>query len=201
MSILNFPTLSQAPYSCKFVLMPNTQRFESPLNRTVQTLELPGARWKLTLEYKNISEVDARTFKAFLAKARGMAGRFYCWDWSHQSPFGTALGSGTVSGSGQTGSTLLTHNWTPSQTNLLNAGDYFQVNGEVKIITEVAQANGSGVATLTFEPPLRNSPPDDTVIVTYRPSCTFKLVDDEQDQITFDPDRVPSIKIEAAEVF
>ena len=202
MATINLPTLQQAPFSCSFVLVPNTQTFESPLNRTVQTLELPGARWKLRYEYKNLRfDSDHRALKVFLAQLRGMAGRFYGFDYSHQTPNGSALGSGLVKGAGQTGASIATYNWTPNQSDCLLPGDYVGINGEVKLVVSTVVTDSSGEATIVFEPPLRNVLPADTPIITYRPSATFMLVDDKQDQFLVDPERKPSISFEAIEVF
>lgn len=201
MSTLTFPTLSAAPAVCRFSLVPNTQRFESPLNRTVQTVELPGARWTATLEFRGISHADARTLKAFFAQLRGMAGRFYLGDYSHRTPAGSAAGTPLVNGASQTGSSLITDGWTPSQSNLLLPGDYIGVNGELKIITAACSSDGSGNATLTFEPPLRAAPLDNAPITVAAPKCTMRLLDDEQDQIIIDPERRPTITFEAVEVF
>ena len=198
---LTFPTLSKAPTVCRFSLVPNTQTFESPLNRTVQTVDLPGARWSFGLEYRAISLADARILKAFLAQLRGRAGRFYLGDYTHKTPAGTALGSGMVKGANQTGSSLITDNWTPNQAALFLPGDYVGINGELKIITQTIAADALGEATLVFEPPLRTSPVDDTVLVTSNPKCTFMLKDDEQDQIIIDPERRPTLALEGMEVF
>ena len=164
-------------------------------------MELPGSRWAVSLEYRNISEPDARALKAFFAKLRGMAGRFYCHDFSHPLPAGTASGIGKVKGTSQAGSSLVTDNWPASQPRLFAAGDYFTVNGELKIITQTVSSDSSGEATLVFEPPLRSSPADNADVVTSSPAATFRLASDDQDQITFDPDRRPTIQIEAVEVF
>ena len=200
-TILNFPVLSKAPTTCRFSLMPNTQIFESPLNRTVQTLELPGARWTFALEYKGLTLADARALKAFFAQLRGMAGRFYLGDYSHRTPSGTAAGSPMVKGAGQSGSTLITYGWTPNQAALLLPGDYIGVNGELKLVTAVCASDASGNATITFEPPLRTSPPDNAQIVTSAPKCVMRLLDDEQDQIIVDPERRPTVSFEGVEVF
>lgn len=202
MSTINMPTLQQAPYSCQFVLVPNTQTFESPLNRTVQTLELPGARWKMKFDYKNLRfDSDYRALKSFIAKLRGMSGRFYGFDYSHKTPNGSALGSGLVKDVDQSGNTLTTYNWTPNQLQCLLPGDYVGIYGELKLITETTVVDSSGEATITFEPPLRVSPPADTPIITYMPTATFMLIDDKQDQAIIDPERKPSFSFEAMEVF
>ncbi len=201
MSTLTFPQLSSAPATFSCSLIPNTQIFESPLNRTLQTLELPGARWVVEMEFNGISAADGRTLKAFMAKLRGMAGRFYYGDYSHKAPAGSAAGTPLVNGASQSGGSLVTDGWDANQANLLLPGDYVGINGELKIITETIASDADGNATLVFEPPMRTSPADNTAVVTQFPKCTFRLQDDEQDLIIIDPERRPTVAIKAVEVF
>jgi len=202
MSVLNFPTLTRSAATItRFSLIANTQTFTSPLNKSVQTSELPGARWKASVTWSNLVEADARAMKAFLARLRGMAGRFYLYDHSHPMPSGTAAGTPLVKGASQTGNTLNTDGWTANQSGLLLPGDYLGVNGQMVMVTEPASADSGGNATITFEAPLRSSPADNLGIVTYQPTCTMMLIDDEQDQIEFDPERRPSVSIQCVEAF
>lgn len=199
---LNFPTLlKKAPTSGCLSLYFNTQTFESPLNGTIQTMELPGARWKAAFDFNNLREADIRTIKAFLAQLRGAAGRFYLYDFSHKTPSGTAAGTPLVKGSAQTGATLLTDGWTANQSNLLLPGDYIGVNGELKIITAIASSDSGGNATLTFSPPLRQAPADNAAITTTRPTAIFRLDDDKQDQLVMVTNRIANFRLNATEVF
>jgi len=201
MNILNFPSLYTAPNTCTFSLVANTQIFESPLNRTIQTVELPGARWVVKVGWNGLTKADARQVKAWLAKLRGMSGRFYFWDVSHESPSGTALGSPLVKGAGQSGCSLLTDGWDASQSALLLPGDYIGVGGELKIITDTIASDASGNATLVFEPPIRTSPGDNTQIIISQPKCVMRLKSDEEDQISFEPPKPPEFILECVEVF
>jgi hypothetical protein len=62
---------------------------------------------------------------------------------------------------------------------ILRKGEYFSVNGELKIMTANATTNGSGQAALNFEPPLQAPPPDNTALVLAAPKCKFRLVNPE----------------------
>jgi len=181
MPTLTFPTLSRQPSSIMMLLRPNTMVFESPLNGAVQTTDLPGARWICEITYDNLFKADRLLMQAFLAQLRGRAGRVYLWDMSHPIPAGSATGSPLVNGASQTGATLITDGWTAGQSPIIKAGDLFAVNGELKRIVSDANSNGSGQATLTFEPPLRASPVDNAVITVDKPKFTGMLIDDDQD--------------------
>lgn len=201
MSILTFPTLNRNFISSgTFGLMPNTQVFESPLNRSVQTIELPGARWMFSYNFESLESGDIRKLKAFLAQLRGMSGRFYMEDKTYLRS-GTAAGTPLVKGANQVGTTLITDGWNPNQTLLLDIGDYISINYELKIITQVASSDASGEATLTFEPPLRNSPVDNQAIVVDSPKAVFRLSGDEADSFSLQPPFHSDFTLDGIEVF
>lgn len=225
MTTLNLPTISRRNATqFELALVPNTQTFESPLNKSVQTGDLPGARWHLTATWENLLETDARAVKAWLAKLRGAAGRFYCCDLSHKQPSGKAIGSGAVWGADQGGRAIVTAWIVPTATAdsmiitgdtddftidaeagdvplWLLPGDYCGINGELKLITDVSPLDEAGRSTLVFEPPLRAAPADNAEIVISAPTAVFRLADDAQDKFNFDPQRRPSVTITAIEVF
>ena len=84
-------------------LVANTAVFESPLSGAVQTLELPGARWALSMSFPALQDPDAGTLMAFLAKLRGRANRFTCHNFARPALKGTGSGTALVKGAGQTG--------------------------------------------------------------------------------------------------
>lgn len=225
MAILDLPILSRRNATkCTLSLVPNTQFFESPLTKSAQTYELPGARWMFTATWENLAETDARIIKAWLAKLRGAAGRFYGYDLSRKTVAGQALYDGAVTGGNQTGRNIIA-TWTPPELTVdstlytsdddsitvdldyylsnrwLLPGDYVSIGGELKMITDITPLEGGGLASVAFEPPLRQSPTNGSVVAITAPRAVFRLVDDKQDQIGFDPQRRCSITIQGIEVF
>jgi len=219
-----FPTISRRNATTfKFKLTPNTQRgAESPLDKTQQTYELPGARWSFTGTWENISDLDARIIKGWLAKLRGAAGRFYMWDMQHPAPSGLAYGAGTLGG--YVADNVLTTSWSVAlsltadnthfrvNSSLINTtsstliwfqpGDYIGVNGELKMVTDVARGDGTGGVTISVEPPFRTTPPTGAPITFIRPTCVMRLIDDNQDNFEYSRDRnLTSITISGIEVF
>ncbi len=164
----------------RFGLIANTQTFRSPLDGTVQTLELTGARWQVNYELPPMNRAQAAAWTAFLTGLLGSSGRFFGFDPDARTPRGSALGTPLVNGAGQTGKSLIVDGWSAVETGLLLPGDYFEVNGELKMVTAQADSDSSGEATLAFTPPLRASPPDGAVLTLTNPTITMMLVDDEQ---------------------
>ena len=202
MSTLSLPTISRpAPSFMTFSLQPNTASFQSPMNRSIQTSELPGARWFAIFGWNNLTDADARIIKAWLNKLSGMSGRFYLGDMSHKTPAGSASGTPLVKGAGQSGRTLITDGWTADQTALLLPGDYIGIGMQLCVVTATATSDSGGNATITFEPPLRSAPADNQSVVVSSPTCTMMLADDKQDNFDFQQKNLTNITINCMEAF
>jgi hypothetical protein len=202
MTVLAWPTLSleALPASIEWGYTASTQVFRSPLSKSVRTLELPGAAWFLGFSLNELPPDDAAKVRSFLLSLRGQSGRFYMHALDNPLPRGVATGTPVISGAGQSGVTLVTSGWTPSTANILREGDYFGVGTELKMLTADANTNGSGVATLTFEPPLRSSPVNGAAIVTNKPTAVFKMNEDVLRWATAAPLR-RSFQIAATEIW
>lgn len=199
MTTLTWPTLTRsAPRVLDWSLAPNTQTFSSPLSGAVQTVEMPGARWQVSFAMENLTEADSPLLQAFLVKLRGKAGRFYLHNFARPEPRGTQRGTPLVKGASQTGNTLEVDGCTIAAT--LLAGDFFEVNGELKMVVADATANGAGEMSLTFEPPLRSSPADNAVVTLSQPKATFMLASDELKWST-QPGKFTTFSIDAIEAW
>lgn len=146
------------PSSTSMTLIENTAAFENPLTGTIQTLERPGARWSQSLSFNAMTGADRAELQAFLASLRGQANRAVLPVFGHTNR-GVGGGTPLVAGASQTGSSLNTDGWTAS-TVVLRAGDFFSVNGELKMVTADCVSDASGNATIQFAPILRASPAD-----------------------------------------
>lgn len=180
MTDLAMPVLSRTgPPDFTFELWSNTQTFVSPLNRSVQTVENPGARWRCAFGWKNLAEADSSILQAVLAQLRGQANRLLVPNYARLNPRGTIAGqSPTVNGAGQSGNTLVLANCGATKTFL--RGDFFKVSGEFKLVTADATADGAGALSVTFEPPLRSSPANAAAVTLASPTCRMVL---EQDKV------------------
>jgi hypothetical protein len=153
-------------------LASNSAIFGDPLKGAVQTLARPGAKWTVTMYFDSLGEDERAELAAFLVQLRGHENRAKIYNHAHTQR-GYAGGTPLVAGSSQTGTSLTTDGWSGSNP-VLRAGDYFAVNGELKMITSDANHSG-GSATLNFEPALRASPPDNDPIDVSNPEATFVL--------------------------
>jgi type 1 fimbria pilin len=165
--------------TCRFGLETNTQTFTSPLTKATQRVKLGGARWSATYSLPAMNRTQAGAWKAFFLLLEGSANTFNAFDPDCKTPRGAATGTPLVNGGSQTGSSLITDGWTHSVL-VLKAGDYFSVNGELKMVTADVSSDGSGNATINFKPALRTSPADNAALTVQKPTCTMILADDMQ---------------------
>jgi hypothetical protein len=161
---------------------------------------MPGARWKASYVFAPLTREQASPWQAFLAKLHGAALTFFASDPAALTPMGSVSGTPLVNGGGQSGTSLFTSGWTPSQT-VLKAGDYFQIGSELKLMTADALSGVDGTAMLTFEPALRSIPVDHAGLIVTNPQCVMRLADDDQTSWDVDESRLYTMKFSAIEAF
>ncbi|SMP71987.1 hypothetical protein [Noviherbaspirillum suwonense] len=192
MAILTFPSI--IPTRATWGLKSITEAFTSPLNGTTQTSGRPGSRWKVTLEFESMNLSQGATLDGWLAGMDGMSNRTNIYP--HHRP-GTGA-TATVNGASQVGSTL---NINCAANRVFAAGDFFSVNGELKMITASTVANGTGQATLAFSPMLRASPTSGSNVVFTQPTVQMMLAQDEYGVTRVPGPLYENITISMMEVF
>lgn len=179
MTTYAFPALSTvAPQAMTWGQRSNTLVHVSPLSGQVQTVELPGARWLLSVNYAVLQAADRALMEAFLARLRGQANRFTAYDFSRPTPRGTYRGTLTITGGIAAGATAVTITGGGAGQTLL-AGDKLSIGGELKIWTQDATADGTGVITGNVEPPFRGAIASGASVVWDRPTALFMLAEPE----------------------
>lgn len=204
MTIYTLPTIVAT--ELKWSLQTNTMTFSSPLSNATQRMELPGARWSASLSFRDLQQAEHREWMATLAQLRGAAGSCYLSPSFGNPLMGAGGGNPVVAGANQTGNSLTISGGPNSATAWLKKGDYFSFdNGlgqrELKIVTAAVNTNGSGAATITFEPPIRSAPANGAAVEINAPSAIMRLVDDSQAQWTITGRRFGSATVQFIETF
>lgn len=185
---MDFPDIESNAFSWGW--RDNTQTFTSSLNNAVQHASMPGGQWHGTLTFSNRDTLidDIATFKAFLMRVGGVAGRFRLSP-PDLNQRGTMLGSGVVASLGADRQKLQTSGWQANQPLLFKAGDYFEVNGQLFMVVEDAASNASGNAELVFRPAIRKNPSIGAQILVQNPSvlCMLENKDQVQWQVNTGP--------------
>ena len=198
MTILTFPGIRR-PSGASYRLRGNTQTHRSPLDGTVQTLEMPGAVWELTVSWESLNSDDIRVLAAFLANLRGSAGRFYYSPASWSPRRATGGGSPLINGASQSGSTLATDGWTASG-QAMRTGDWLSYEDtlfrrRLHMVTADTNANGAGQASLPITPPIRRAGADNGAVEIVEPSGVFRLPDDAAPEMQIKPPMIGTVTL------
>lgn len=123
-----------------------------------------------------VGDTNARPWRSFVALALGGVNTFQVPVTKTNQTTQTS-GTPRVNGANQTGRSLITDGW-PNSVTALRAGQYVTVGDQLLQLTANVTSNGSGQATLTFEPPLRSSPADNALITYILPYCLMYMAEE-----------------------
>lgn len=167
----------------------NTIVHTSPLDKSTESIEMPGAHWVGSVSFNTLNDAQLRVLQVFLDKLRGAAGRFYFSPLTAQLGSLATTGGVTVDGGSQVGTTINTAGWDPSEVGVLKAGDCFSFDTakgrEMKRVQAPVDSDATGKATITFEAPIRTAPADLAAIEIVQPTCMVMLEDDRQGRQSF----------------
>ena len=150
----------------------------------VQTRQIDGQKFAITLVYAPMNRATFAPIKAFLMKQRSRLNTFTVTPPIVSDAQGSATGTISVDGAISAGvTTCAIDGMTVSTSGILKAGDYFSFTGSDKIYMAVADldSDGSGDGTLTFEPPLREDVANDVALIYDDVAFTVRLTNDIQE--------------------
>lgn len=196
MSTITYPSTPK-PQGMSWRLVMPAQTNVSDWTGRRQTIASGRGWWECQVTFPPIvGTTNVNAWRAFIAKSRGKANDFQVpVDPTAQS---SAVATPLVNGASQTGRTLTTDGWPVSST-VLQAGQFVTINNQLLQLTENVTSNGSGVATLTFEPPVRTAPSDNAAIEFKNPYCLMYLV--EEPTLSVETGYVYSLSLNLRESF
>lgn len=149
----------------------------SPITQARQIVLQMGEHWRFEASLPEMSEVEARVWKAFFAQLDGPVGTFELPHPLYTGPLnGSVVANGQVDGGGQSGFEVATKGWPVSQAPLFTAGhDFVQIGTRVHEITQTVNSNGLGEATLDIWPPIIAPPPDLDAVNPLTPKHLLRL--------------------------
>ena len=150
----------------------------------VQTRQIDGQKFLITLDYAPMSRSSFAPIKAFIMKQRSKLNTFTVIPPIVSNAQGAATGTISVDGAITAGATSCTiDGMSASTSDILKAGDYFRFSGQDKVYMAVADldADGTGEGTLTFEPPLRANVANDVALIYDNVDFTVRLTNDIQE--------------------
>jgi len=175
MATITYPSTPK-PRGMSWRLLMPAQTNVSDWTGRRQTIASGRGWWECQIALPPIvGTTNVNAWRSFIAKSRGRANDFQI----PVDPIAQSASTATplVNGAGQTGRTLATDGW-PVSTTVLVAGQYVTINNQLLQLTENVTSNGSGVATLTFEPPIRTPSSDNAAIEYKNPYCLMYFVEE-----------------------
>ena len=173
MAIIAFPSI--VPETQEFGIRYNTQISNSNIAGITQTVELPGARWAGSINFRDMDPATAADLKAFSLQLRGSAGRFFYSDLSHTTPFNLVTGSPTIIAPS---TNRIIRVVLGSSSPELSTGDYIQVGTddqrELKMVLVSANVSGD-TYDLTIEPAIRRTDYLGLSVIYTNPVAQFML--------------------------
>lgn len=160
----------------------NTGFTQSPMTGIRQYFRWPGDLLRAEVELPKMERADAAAWVAWGLSLGGRSRTFLLGP-LEKTPRGTGHGAPQINGSGQTGETLLTKNWTPGQV-VLRAGDwmhFWEDKAKLHVSLTDVTSNAFGNATLELFPRIRVAPANNDFIQVQTPLGTFRLDEDHFD--------------------
>ena len=149
----------------------------SPFTFKEQIVEHQGKRWEWTLQYPKMTQTTAQAWIEFILELHGKVGTFYFAD-PDGNVRGVPLGSPVVTAFASDKLSVTSSGWTATKTGVLLKGDWISFsNYEYKRVMADVNSDGSGNATIYFEPAMHTTVGAGTTIATTDAKGIFKLAD------------------------
>lgn len=185
---LTVPTVP-APKRSFMRLLRAVGQGKTPFTFQQQVERHQGAQWQIELQYPSMSRAQAAEWRAFVLSMNGRFGTCLLGDYDSRTPRGIATGTPLADSAGSPSinlagdRTFYTKGWTTGQTGIMLKGDMFQLGSglstELYEVVEDANSDGSGLATLEIEPPLRSDIADSASITIQEPKGLFRFASND----------------------
>ncbi len=165
-------------------------------------------RWTCSVQAPGaLPREQAVVWQTMLLQLRGRINHLAVWDRTGPSPRGTMRGTLTLNSTVAAGATSATITGGSGQANTtLKAGDKLQFasgvgSSQLVQVTSDAVASGSGIITVTFEPPARIQFGAVTAVTWDRPVAYFKVQQDETSWRGTSPEIFSGFGVDLLEAF
>lgn len=185
-TIVTLPTFPPCPRSMEWGLGDVVGSSKSPFSLQKQIYQWNASILTASVSYQPMNNAQARAWFAFLASCQGTANIFQLGDPMQIGPQNPGATAGTVTGSGQTGYTLVT-----SSSGLM-PGDWIQLGLRLYLVTSVSGG------MLGIWPNIRESPAGGTALVIANTQGLFRMQKNDR-KITVNEAHVYGITFEIEE--
>jgi len=175
MSVVTFPTaLSVKSLTWSQVRLDTA--FSSAFGS--QSVEVAAPLWGVSLASDIMQETDSGAWQALLMQLRGQTNQLLLWNIGRPVPQGTMRGTMTLNTAAAQGDVTLSIIAATQASKTLKAGDMLGLGSgvaqQVVMIVADATADGSGIISVTVEPPLRNAHLIAAAVTWDKPKAYFR---------------------------
>jgi hypothetical protein len=179
MSTITFPsTLNPATFT--WAQQRRDVAFSSLFGSQAAVLSSP--LWMVTLSAPNMlsTGTEAGAWKSLLLQLRGKVNQLELWNMAQPAPNGTMRGTMLLNGGHAQGATTLSIIAATQPAKTLLAGDFIGLGDgttsqQVVMVTADATSDGTGLISVSIEPPLRNGFANASAVAWDKPSALFRM--------------------------
>lgn len=146
-----------------------------------QAVEVSAPVWAVTLEATPGLESDGGAWQSLGMQLRGKTNQLALWNIARSVPRGTMRGTMTLNDDAAQGATSLSIVASGQTSKTLLQGDFLGIGSlltqQVVMVVADATSDGSGIISVTIEPPLRNAFSSGESITWNQPKALFRRVD------------------------
>jgi hypothetical protein len=165
---------------------------QSPWSGATSVYNWAAQWWTLSIAFPAMTRAQAQPWQAFLLELQGNTNVFLIGNLIEARPLGSYAGTGMTFQSATTLNSIVVAGLPASANNLFLPGDSIQIGYRLYKILEAVNSNGTGGATLSIFPQLRDTPAAGTPIITTNTQGLFRLAK---------PDREWSYSVKALYTF
>ena len=177
--VFNGANIIQTPNSAltelEFTAHDATSASQSPWSGATSIYNWAAQWWTLMIVYPAMSRAQGQPWQAFLLELRGQTNVFLIGNPAEAVPLGSYAGTGLTFQSATTLNSIVVAGFPASQNNLFLPGDSIQIGYRLYKVLEPVNSNGTGGATISIFPQLRDNPVAGTSIITTNTQGLFRL--------------------------
>lgn len=189
----------RSPRTERLTLSRKQSATESNFNYNIQVVQT-ASQWMLEWTWPPVTHERAEALSAWLLSLKGQIGTF---TYAPRQSVASALTGKTLAANAFAyNEAISVGGYAANAPSTLRPGQWFQLGNQLLRITNAgANANGSGVLTISFEPELRINYASGVGLEFVNPKGIFRLASPDGAGFTLDPDRHPDLgTLQAREV-
>lgn len=179
MAIIPIPAKFSFVNVSKFTLLRASNVIRSRYSGARQVISYPFAVWQLEATLVDYDSTEAALIRSFLSQLEGQKNTFKLPVPGYTKPSSGYVGNGLISVAAAARVSSITVSSLTASVPVINEGDYFMLNDELKIATSSVASNSGGVAVITFKPATRKPVTVGMTVTLQNPTILMHAANDD----------------------